>query len=105
MNMIPPITPPAIGPAGDDLLPESPDSPLTFSHRVVGHVLQPPPIREQTSPEAHTGHGGGSGGQLAQRLKSVGCERLASITMSIILAYYQRKSLTKVTETAEIHVH
>ena len=72
MRMMPPITPPAIGPAGFDPLPELLGLPPTFSHLVVGQLSHPPPKREHTSSEAQTGHGGGSFGQTAQRLRSLG---------------------------------
>lgn len=60
---MPPITPPAIGPAGeappDDAEAAVEGAAPILVHIVTAQVLHPPPISEQTSFVAQVGHGGG----------------------------------------------
>ena len=75
---MPPMTPPAIGPAGEDALVVV-ESPLIEVHIVFAQEVQPPPIKAHCSPLEQTGHGGGSGGQMAHRLNKVGLEKSGSV--------------------------
>ena len=78
MNTMPPMTPPAIGPAGEDDDDGADDGAAKEVQFVMGHWSHPPVICVHTSFSAQVGHGGGCGGQLAHRLNNVGLEKSAS---------------------------
>ena len=74
---MPPMTPPAMGPAGEEVLDVG-VSPFIGTHIVFAQALQPPPIKAHCSPFEQLGHGGGCGGQFAHRLNRVGLEKSGS---------------------------
>lgn len=84
MTTMPPITPPAMGPAGDDdfpdwpLLLEAAAAPPIGVQSVTAQLSQPPPMREQISFGPQAGHGGGVAGQVAHLLNSSGRDKSAS---------------------------